>query len=810
MDLATKSSNIKSNPLAKIISIIVSIVLCAIFTINALTIVEGANIYGKNLFDEEKSVYQTSMFKSYFSGDIESILVNAVSSEIKTKYDKEKKNMISSAYEDFMISQKYYNTDPDGIKECLVNSYFDDENFNKYSADEIMSTYHLYCNDGDNIYFENSYNYSTYLYDYEYAEGERDYISVCLSITTNESDVNKKLEEAFSDQFYVSGISSVDGALKSTPIKSQTISYYLISNDGHITANVDDYKRLKAISNTDNSICYKDGNLVSTNLEAAVYDSYGYSSYVEGLKEGVIVVNVAKENDDNYSEILAIHEAEISKFDDVNKLNRTVITCIASVLLLIIMLILQCIFAGHRKNGLKTMFVDKLPNDIHLCITGGAIGGLSVLIAVMLEYYNRLLSRGYSSDKALASFVQSNLFLPVLVLLVALIVLIFAELCTSYARQFKVDKIKFLKNSAIAFILVNGVKYLIIKPFKSIKGALGYKPESFKKQLIAYIVGYSLANLIFGVSIIFCIANERLWWLACILVLLLIVLNIVALVFAVKYIIALDKIIVSIKNNTLPDVNCAKLPNSLKMLYDYQANSKEQLSKAVADAVNNERMRVELITNVSHDLKTPLTSIISYVDLLKGCDIKDESAKEYIGILDEKGSKLKRLIEDLIEASKVTSGVITLNPVKLDLSELATQAVVEHQQEFVDNGLELIFKGDKQSCIAFADGQKTFRVIENLLSNARKYSAKGSRVYADVYEQNGIAIFEIKNISSQALDITPDELKKRFVRGDKSRNLDGNGLGLSIADNLCVAMNGRLEIHIDGDLFKAKVCLPKR
>ena len=170
---------------------------------------------------------------------------------------------------------------------------------------------------------------------------------------------------------------------------------------------------------------------------------------------------------------------------------------------------------------------------------------------------------------------------------------------------------------------------------------------------------------------------------------------------------------------------------------------------------------------------------------------------------------MKRLIDDLVEASKITSGVITLNLVQLDLGELATQAVVEHQQEFADNGLELIFKGDKKSLTAVADGTKTFRVIENLMSNARKYSAKGSRVYADVYEQDNTAVFEIKNVSAQKLDISANELKERFVRGDKSRNQEGNGLGLSIADSLCKAMHGNMEITIDGDLFKVKVILPK-
>ena len=135
--------------------------------------------------------------------------------------------------------------------------------------------------------------------------------------------------------------------------------------------------------------------------------------------------------------------------------------------------------------------------------------------------------------------------------------------------------------------------------------------------------------------------------------------------------------------------------------------------------------------------------------------------------------------------------------------------MVEESQQFSDNGLDLIFKGDQTNVSAFADGTKTYRVVDNLLSNALKYSVKGSRVYADVYYLHDAAVFEIKNISSRPLNITPDELTKRFVRGDKSRSQEGNGLGLSIADSLCKAMGGCLNITIDGDLFKARMMLPK-
>ena len=407
-----------------------------------------------------------------------------------------------------------------------------------------------------------------------------------------------------------------------------------------------------------------------------------------------------------------------------------------------------------------------------------------------------------------AGVVNSNMFMPFVCALAFAIFLVMSEWLTSVARQVKAHS-GFFKNTLVYMLIKCFIwlfKTVVAKPAKKGIAFLKYRPDVFKKQLMAYLIGYGVVNLLLlffvwlgddgVVRLLLCFA-----WFG---------LNVASLVFVVKYVMDLDEIIKAFNERRPPRVNYQKLPQSLKMLVDAQKYTAEELNRAVDKAVKDERMRSELITNVSHDLKTPLTSIITYVDLLKHCDIQDKKAQEYIGVLDEKGGRLKRLIDDLVEASKITSGVVKLNLVQLDLGELATQAVVEHQQEFADNGLELIFKGDKKSLSAIADGQKTYRVIENLLSNARKYSAKGSRVYADVYEQNNTAVFEIKNVSAQPLDISADELKERFVRGDKSRNEEGNGLGLSIADNLCQAMHGRMEIHIDGDLFKVKVVLPRQ
>ena len=250
------------------------------------------------------------------------------------------------------------------------------------------------------------------------------------------------------------------------------------------------------------------------------------------------------------------------------------------------------------------------------------------------------------------------------------------------------------------------------------------------------------------------------------------------------------------------------LTGKQKVMAEYINNIGSGLDAAVENSLKKERMQTELITNVSHDLKTPLTSIITYVDLLKNCDISDPKAQEYIHVLDDKGAKLKRLIDDLIEASKVTSGNVTVNLTPMNLSELCLQSTVDVQQDFEKNNLNLVVKQGEKPINVTADGAKAFRVVENLLSNARKYSARGTRVYVSVYEENGKGIFEIKNISAQPLDITPDELTERFVRGDKSRTAEGNGLGLSIAKELCKVQNATLDLSIDGDLFKAKVAFP--
>jgi len=235
-------------------------------------------------------------------------------------------------------------------------------------------------------------------------------------------------------------------------------------------------------------------------------------------------------------------------------------------------------------------------------------------------------------------------------------------------------------------------------------------------------------------------------------------------------------------------------------------NIKQGMKKAVEESMKAERLKTDLITNVSHDLKTPLTSIINYTDLLKKEKIENENAKKYIDILEKKSKKLKILTEDLIEVSKISSGNETVALEKIDFKELVLQANGEFAEKFEEKNLDVISNLPQEAVIMDLDGKKMWRVLENLYQNVYKYSLENTRVYVDLAVHDNI-VFTIKNISKEKLNISPDELMERFIRGDSSRHTGGNGLGLSIAKDLSKLNGGTLSIQIDGDLFVAKIKL---
>lgn len=226
------------------------------------------------------------------------------------------------------------------------------------------------------------------------------------------------------------------------------------------------------------------------------------------------------------------------------------------------------------------------------------------------------------------------------------------------------------------------------------------------------------------------------------------------------------------------------------------------ISRAVAERMKSEHLKTELITNVSHDLKTPLTSIINYAELICGEKSENEKIEEYAEVLFRQSRRLKKLLEDLIEASKATTGSLEVNLEPCEAGVLLAQAVGEYQQRMEEKGLELIVRQPEEPVEIMADGRHLWRVFDNLLNNICKYSQEHSRVFLSIEEKEGRVFIIFRNMSRYILDVPPEELEERFVRGDKSRHMEGSGLGLSIARSLMDLQGGRMEIITDGDLFK--------
>ena len=244
------------------------------------------------------------------------------------------------------------------------------------------------------------------------------------------------------------------------------------------------------------------------------------------------------------------------------------------------------------------------------------------------------------------------------------------------------------------------------------------------------------------------------------------------------------------------------LTGKQKVMAEYINNIGSGLDAAVENSLKKERMQTELITNVSHDLKTPLTSIINYVDLMKRENPTDPKIQEYLRILDEKSQRLKVLTEDVVEASKASTGNIKLEMNDIDFVEMVQQVIGEFEEKFRERNLTMMVHFTDEPSIIYADGQKMWRVLENVFGNVVKYAMEGTRVYAEISNQNKKVIFSLKNISAQPLNFSADELTERFIRGDVARNTEGSGLGLSIAKSLTELQGGEFKLHLDGDLFK--------
>ena len=456
--------------------------------------------------------------------------------------------------------------------------------------------------------------------------------------------------------------------------------------------------------------------------------------------------------------------------------NAPIYGIILSLILLAIIAVYLFWAIGHKegKNGIDLNTIDNIPYEI--------LAIICIVIATM--FLSILANMGGTVDY--------------IILIVGLICYF---VCYAACAVMGVTTIKRIKAKKFikSFLTYKIIKWIVNKIRKVINAF--QEKTSENRKLFWYYIGFLAVSVMLislsvtGIAVILLIA----FW--------------VWVYYKLKeYIIKQEKIKNALKSiyegKTDIKLEPGELKGVLKEMAIYVNDIAGGFSNAIQESLKSERLKTELITNVSHDIKTPLTSIINYVDLLKKEDIKDEKVKEYIDILEQKSQRLKKLIEDLVEASKVSSGNVKLNIESISIKELFQQTIGEFKDRFEEKGLKIEVQMPNEGAKVKADSRYLYRVIENLFSNITKYALENSRVYIDVKEgkknKEGKETLNIsiKNISKEKLNISSEELMQRFVRGDRARHTEGSGLGLSIAKSLTELQGGKFDITIDGDLFK--------
>lgn len=802
----TKWTKFKFSKFNKVLCAFLGCLMAALCGFNGIGALVKIELYGlQALTGDNTRTVDSTIFKENFASDIQKIIDDVSHNENQATYDAAKASAAQRGLEVYKILTSYAKTATTETTTTLQSDSGGDESVTQITApsDEQLrsnlSQYGVsdYGFDDDKVFFQLPVR--------ELPESE---LSVSLSSGLTDDNAKSQIARKFGNNFYRYYCNDTNEAGESDSLALKNIQYYAVYDDGSVASNIADPQTF--LSNMENRAVndyyiIENGKAESDILDVSsdsLLSIYGYSGYDQTLSKVKLYaqINTSFSADDTYGTLNNAIEAATNNTGDY---------CIyyfaASAAACIIFFVISIRLAGRKspsKAEAETAFTDKIPADLHFAFAA-AIEALafwliiSVGSSVFYGSVNNLykIFRLISSNYVFLYLVGIVIYLPLL------------ELFTSYARMAK-SGINIWKSTLI-YKFGNFIKRITKRSIKAIS-AFAYKPQEMKKNTILLITGFVVLNL-FGIALIavlFALNRGIFIFLAMILTACLLAADIYGAYKASKYTGELDKIITCAAENRPITADEENLPKSLKTLSETLDKQSAALQNAVIQAVKDERTKTELITNVSHDLKTPLTSVINYIGLLQKCDIEDEAAKKYMAIIDEKANRLKKLIEDLIEASKVSTGNISLNKSLINLNELATQAIVEESTDFEKLNLQLIFEGPTRKNIVSADGTKLYRVFENLLSNAKKYSAPGSRVYTRVYTQGDFGCFEIKNISKAPLNISTAELTERFVRGDKSRSTEGHGLGLSIASDICKLHGGMLDIVIDGDLFKATIKIP--
>lgn len=637
----------------------------------------------------------------------------------------------------------------------------------------------------------------------------------------------------------------------------KNINYIVKTDYGDVFTNVKDYKSVEKDLNTylsqftysltGSGSCFTSNYGTSFNMTQHCY-SYGYDFDIYSKNQVVPttsvsdVISVYGDDDDAANNRIKVKSLTVFFNDDAVFMNDTVseskssyyiagklmrnFACLIIINLLVFGVFISLLIAlsGKRQKSdeeIHLLPTDKIPFEIRLILSFGLIFLLGYYVVWGTLKYN------YISTISFATFLRKSL--PYAAVLIIAILIDFILYFT------RIIKGKRLRKSSLIYLILkllySALKWclkliyslfkwclkLIFAPSKNFFSLIkniykAKKANNIKEAVITKSILIACINAVLLLSIIIFAVGKHLFT---VFILLVITgsLDAYMILRSLKFVGGVDKlleILHAYRSGELEfNINRKDLPDYLIPAADDLREIGDGIKLAVDEAVKQETTKTELITNISHDLKTPLTSIINYVELLKSCDLQNDTARSYLEVLGEKSDRLKHLICDLVEASKAATGNVEVSLVNVSLKEIIAQIVGEHSEDLDKKQLSVICDIPENDISVKADSKLLYRVLENLIGNVSKYAMPQTRVYISADETDNMGTITIKNISAAPLNITPEQLKQRFVRGDQARTTEGNGLGLSIAENLCTVQGGKLEIEIMGDLFIARVELNK-
>lgn len=678
------------------------------------------------------------------------------------------------------------------------NSYFDTETFySQYSqlVRAVVNTKLVFKSE-ENIKSGNALNEEKVIYNFALDNDLGEYViyseaNAVKHVTFSNSDDQEYFnnrypdykQQAIQDQLY-----EYEDAIKE--LERYTDFYYCLVNTrtGNEVSNreAEEIENLKINSFLDGrytkgKVVYDTEYYYNYTDEGKLVNYFYYDNYLDSvsrilLNSGYTLYAGVSDNVETGNGVFA---KQYQAFES-RRLNapRAVMAAAVGAILMIIGTVYLVITAGKTsKNSEVTLIaVDYVFNDI------------STLIFLAVAYVSYILARRMIESIYYMNGEWLIMLKGFICLLFMIDVVVLINYLTCMSRQIK--KRRLFSNTVVGYF----IRWV----------ASFFKESTFRIWIILCLIMYAVINCL-------------LMFVACksyssIPVIILIIFDLAGIFFAARALTSIKKIMVAVKEtsegNFDKKVNPDEISPALKNFATDVSNMQNGLKQAVGRAVKGEKMKTELITNVSHDLKTPLTSIITYVDLLKREELNNEKAENYVAILDEKTNRLKQLIEDLVEASKASSGNLAVTKNKINLRELIEQALGEFEERIEKSDLEFKINATEDVYI-YADGRHMWRIAENLITNALKYAMPKTRVFIDIFSTERDGVLTIKNVSAIPIDnVDLKSLTERFVRGDASRTTEGAGLGLSITQSLSEIQDGRLEITADGDVFKATVKIP--